>query len=69
MPTNLLADEILTPGEGQVRALIVIVGNPALSFPDQEKIEAMFSSAAYAAILPARDKGFASIDICFAEEL
>ena len=33
LPTAALADEILTPGEGQVRALIVVGGNPALSFP------------------------------------
>lgn len=30
LPTNTLADEILTPGEGQIRALIVNGGNPAL---------------------------------------
>jgi anaerobic selenocysteine-containing dehydrogenase len=34
MPTNTLTDEILTPGEGQIRALIVNGGNPALVFPD-----------------------------------
>jgi anaerobic selenocysteine-containing dehydrogenase len=34
MPTNTLADEILTEGEGQVRALIVNGGNPALVFSD-----------------------------------
>jgi len=37
MPTNLLSDEILTPGEGQVKALIVVGGNPLLAFPNQEK--------------------------------
>jgi anaerobic selenocysteine-containing dehydrogenase len=37
MPTNLLSDEILTPGEGQVRALIVVGGNPLLAFPNQKK--------------------------------
>jgi len=37
LPSGALADEILTPGEGQVRALIVIGGNPLLSFPDTEK--------------------------------
>ena len=37
MPTNLLADEILLPGEGQVRALLVIGGNPLMAFPNQEK--------------------------------
>jgi anaerobic selenocysteine-containing dehydrogenase len=37
MPTNLLSDEILTPGEGQIRALIVVGGNPLMAFPNQEK--------------------------------
>jgi anaerobic selenocysteine-containing dehydrogenase len=44
LPTAALADEILTPGEGQVRALIVIGGNPALSFPNQLKAERALSS-------------------------
>jgi len=38
MPSPALADEILTPGEGQVRALICHGGNPAVSFPDQPKV-------------------------------
>jgi len=38
MPCNVLADEILTPGDGQVRALINIGGNPVVAFPDQEKM-------------------------------
>lgn len=38
MPCNVLADEILTPGVGQVRALISVGGNPVVAFPDQEKI-------------------------------
>ncbi len=37
LPTNTLADEILTPGEGQVRALIVNGGNPALVFAEAER--------------------------------
>ena len=37
MPTNALPDEILTPGEGRVRALIVSGGNPAVAFPDQHR--------------------------------
>ena len=36
MPTATLAEEILTPGEGRIRALIVSGGNPAVAFPDQE---------------------------------
>ena len=37
-PSAALADEILTPGEGQVRALICNGGNPAVAFPDQVKV-------------------------------
>lgn len=36
MPTATLAEEILTPGEGRIRALIVSGGNPAVAFPDHE---------------------------------
>jgi anaerobic selenocysteine-containing dehydrogenase len=35
MPTATLAEEILEPGEGQVRALIAVGGNPAQAMPDQ----------------------------------
>ncbi len=35
MPTNTLADEILTPGEGQIRALIVNGGNPAMVLAEE----------------------------------
>jgi anaerobic selenocysteine-containing dehydrogenase len=35
MPSNTLTDEILMPGEGKIRALIVVGGNPALVFPDE----------------------------------
>jgi anaerobic selenocysteine-containing dehydrogenase len=37
MPTTTLAEEILTPGEGRVRALIVSGGNPAVAWPDQQR--------------------------------
>lgn len=36
MLATVLAEEILEEGEGQVRALIVNGGNPAVAFPDQE---------------------------------
>jgi anaerobic selenocysteine-containing dehydrogenase len=39
MPTAALTDEILMPGEGQVRALISWGGNPAVAFPDQARTE------------------------------
>lgn len=36
MPTTTLAEEILTPGDGQIRALVVSGGNPVVAWPDQE---------------------------------
>ena len=38
MPTAALADEILSPGDGQVRALLCIGGNPVVAWPNQEKV-------------------------------
>jgi anaerobic selenocysteine-containing dehydrogenase len=38
LPVACLAEEIETPGEGQVRALITIGGNPALSTPNGERL-------------------------------
>lgn len=37
LPTAALADEILMPGEGQVRALFSLGGNPMAAWPDQAK--------------------------------
>ena len=39
LPVACLAEEILTPGEGQVRALITVAGNPAISTPDGGRLE------------------------------
>ena len=36
MPTAALAEEMLMPGEGRIRALIVSGGNPVVAFPDHE---------------------------------
>ncbi len=44
MPTAALADEILTPGDGQVRALICIGGNPLVAWPNQSKVERALGS-------------------------
>ena len=37
MPTATLNDEILLEGEGQIKALICLGGNPIVAFPDQDK--------------------------------
>ncbi len=38
-PAVALAEEILTPGAGQVRALVVVAGNPVLSNPDGRTLD------------------------------
>ncbi len=38
LPVSTLADEMLTPGEGQVRGLLTIAGNPVLSTPDGRRL-------------------------------
>ncbi|HZJ52883.1 MAG TPA: molybdopterin-dependent oxidoreductase, partial [Myxococcaceae bacterium] len=38
-PVAALAEEILTPGAGQVRALVVLGGNPVLSTPNGAQLE------------------------------
>lgn len=40
LPTGALADEILLEGEGQIRALICLGGNPLTAWPDQIKTRA-----------------------------
>src|SRR5947208_12335019 len=39
LPAACVAEEIETPGEGQVRALITIAGSPALSTPNGACLE------------------------------
>ena len=40
LPVACLAEEITTPGDGRVRALITIAGNPVLSTPDSAALDA-----------------------------
>jgi anaerobic selenocysteine-containing dehydrogenase len=40
LPAACLAEEITTPGEGQIRALITIAGNPALSSANGDRLDA-----------------------------
>ena len=44
MPTAALAEDILLPGPGQVRALICLGGNPMTAWPDQRKTMAAMQS-------------------------
>ena len=41
-PGGLLADEILTPGKGQLKALFVTGGNPLITMPNSEKLKTAF---------------------------
>jgi anaerobic selenocysteine-containing dehydrogenase len=38
LPVAALAEEIQTPGEGQVRALVTVAGNPVVSTPNSERL-------------------------------
>ena len=44
LPVGVLAEEIATPGEGQVRALLCIAGNPVLSTPGGHRLDAALGS-------------------------
>ncbi|HZE06176.1 MAG TPA: molybdopterin-dependent oxidoreductase, partial [Solirubrobacteraceae bacterium] len=44
LPVACLAEEIDTPGEGQVRALITLAGNPARSTPNSGRLTAALDS-------------------------
>lgn len=39
-PVSCLAEEIATPGAGQIKGLITIAGNPVLSTPDSARLDA-----------------------------
>ncbi|ALH82185.1 molybdopterin-containing oxidoreductase family protein [Sphingopyxis macrogoltabida] len=46
MPAAALPDDILEPGKGRVRAMMVIAGNPVLSAPGGERLERALESLA-----------------------
>ncbi len=43
LPASLMAKEITTPGEGQIRAMFFSAGNPVLSVPNGDELEAAIS--------------------------
>ena len=51
--SGAMADEILQPGSGQIKALFVVGGNPASALPDQQRaVEALASLELLVAIEP-----------------
>jgi anaerobic selenocysteine-containing dehydrogenase len=43
-PVATLAEEIETPGDGQIRALMTVAGNPVLSTPDSARLDAALAT-------------------------
>ena len=43
-PAALMAEEITTPGNGQIRAMVVVGGNPVLSTPNSNQLDAALDS-------------------------
>ncbi len=39
LPVSTMAEEILTPGDGRIRAMVTIAGNPVLSTPNGRKLD------------------------------
>jgi anaerobic selenocysteine-containing dehydrogenase len=54
MPINVFADEVLTTGPGQIRALVCVGGNPAVVFPDQRKVLAALRALDLLVVLDVR---------------
>ncbi len=42
-PSTVLAEEILTPGEGQIKAMFTLAGNPVLSAPNGRRLDEAFA--------------------------
>ncbi len=44
LPVSTLSDEILEPGDGQIKAMFTVAGNPVLSTPNGRKLEDALAS-------------------------
>jgi anaerobic selenocysteine-containing dehydrogenase len=44
LPAVVLAEEMDTPGEGQIRALVTVAGNPVLSTPNSARLDAALAN-------------------------
>ena len=53
LPVVCFAEEIDTPGDGQIRGLVTVAGNPVLSTPDSGRLDAALATLeAYVAVDP-----------------
>jgi anaerobic selenocysteine-containing dehydrogenase len=48
LPASVMAEEMLTPGEGQIRAMITLAGNPVLSTPNGGQLDRAYASLDFA---------------------
>lgn len=44
LPAAVMAEEILTPGEGQIKAMVTIAGNPVISSPNADELDRAFAA-------------------------
>ena len=44
LPSSVMAEEILTEGDGQIRAMVILAGNPILSTPNGGRLDQAFQS-------------------------
>lgn len=47
LPAATLADEMLTPGQGQIKAMLLVAGNPVLSTPHGTRLDAAMKDLEY----------------------
>lgn len=63
MPCGEFADDVLTPGEGQIKAFIVADGNPVVAFPGQENVVKALDSLKLAVTLDNRMSQTAALPV------
>ncbi|MBX9790471.1 MAG: molybdopterin-dependent oxidoreductase [Pirellulales bacterium] len=49
LPTTVLAEEMETPGQGQVRGVLTVAGNPVLSSPNSKRLDRALAGAEFMA--------------------
>ena len=61
MPGGILADEILTPGAGQIKALFVTGGNPLITMANSERLREAFQKLELLVVLDIQPSETASV--------